>query len=55
MSENTNPDKSSEEIATSVGQTGGLPGHNAAPATAQVAPEELADTVNIGVEVPTDD
>ena len=55
MTENTHAQDSSDEIATSVGQTGGLPGHNAAPATAQVPLEELADTVNIGSDAPTDD
>ena len=34
--------------ATSVGQTGGLPGANADPATAELSADELADTVNSG-------
>jgi len=37
---------SNDERATSVGQTGGLPGSNADPRTEVVSEDELADTVS---------
>ena len=37
--------------ARSVGETGGLPGANADPATARLSEDELADTVNSGEPV----
>jgi len=37
-----------DERATSVGATGGLPGANADPRTAEMAPEELESTVAAG-------
>jgi hypothetical protein len=42
-----------DERATSVGATGGLPGANADPRTAQVAPEEIESTV-AGGDMPGD-
>lgn len=36
----------SDERATSVGQTGGLPGDNADPRTEQISDDEMADTVS---------
>ncbi len=35
-----------DQHAPSVGATGGLPGANAAPETAQLSEEEMADTVS---------
>lgn len=37
-----------EHQAPSVGQTGGLPGANAHPATGQISEDDMADTVSMG-------
>ena len=42
-----------DERASSVGATGGLPGANADPRTAELAPEEIESTV-AGGDMPAD-
>lgn len=44
----------SDKHATSVGQTGGLPGDNADPRAKQLTDDELADTVSMA-DVSSDD
>lgn len=46
MTETREPRDHQPEHATSVGETGGLPGRNAAPQTGQLSADEMADTVS---------
>lgn len=46
MTETPQASNDQPERATSVGETGGLPGRNATPQNSQLSEEEMADTVS---------
>lgn len=46
MTETPEATEDRPDRATSVGETGGLPGRNAVPQTGQISADEMADTVS---------
>lgn len=46
MTETPDAIENSPDRATSLGETGGLPGRNAAPQASQLSEDEMADTVS---------
>jgi len=46
MTETPEPIQDQPDRATTVGETGGLPGRNAAPQASQISADEMADTVS---------